>query len=260
MSASDDRVFNRQNVVCVITGSSRGFGRQLAFSIASRPLARLCLILTARSADALSHLKSQLQAQHSHLTVQLVVGDLSHQQTLHQLHQRILTCSAQTCDHVLLFHNAGSLFDPRLLLHQLHADRFPDLNQYYALNVTSLICLTSSFLTAFAGVHKKTIVNISSLASVQAMKGLAVYGSGKAARDSLIRSIALENPDVRCLNYAPGPLETDMAQILRSDSHLTDFFQKKENLLTPEVSAEKLMSLLQKDEYENGSHVDYYDV
>ena len=33
---------------------------------------------------------------------------------------------------------------------------------------------------------------------------------GKAARESYFRVLAAENPDLRILNYSPGPVDTDM--------------------------------------------------
>lgn len=43
--------------------------------------------------------------------------------------------------------------------------------------------------------------------------------SGKAARDMFFKVMALENPDVNVLNYAPGPLETDMFNCIRETSY-----------------------------------------
>lgn len=255
-----DSFFPASKVLCVLTGASRGFGRTIATRFARLPVTRLHFILTARSEADLLSLKHLLEEGSPSVTADVVVGSLGEKETLDRMHEQMVTCSGtEAWDQVLMVHNAGSLHDPSLLLQQLDRQSFDDLNQYFALNVTSLICLTSSFLTVFAGVGKKLLVNISSLASVQAMRGLAVYGSGKAARDSLIRSIAAENLDVRCISYAPGPMDTDMAQTLRTDSYLKEFFENSENILKPETSVEKLIHILTKNEFQNGAHVDFYE-
>ena len=51
--------------------------------------------------------------------------------------------------------------------------------------------------------------------------------SGKAARDMLFKTMAEESPGVRVLNYAPGPLDTDMqlqARTVTADSDLKKMF------------------------------------
>lgn len=45
-----------------------------------------------------------------------------------------------------------------------------------------------------------------------------VYILGKAARDMFFRVLALEYPDIRVLNYAPGPCDTDMQKKCREET------------------------------------------
>lgn len=95
--------------------------------------------------------------------------------------------------------------------------------------------------------------------------GWALYCAGKAARDMLFQVLALEEPNVRVLNYAPGPLDTDMQQLARETSVDPDMrkglqeLKAKGKLVDCKVSAQKLLSLLEKDEFKSGAHVDFYD-
>jgi len=82
---------------------------------------------------------------------------------------------------------------------------------------------------------------------------------GKAARDGYLRSVALEYPSIVAINYAPGPLETDMADCLKQEGFAQDFFNDPKNILKPVTSARRLLSLLEDQRFENGSHVDYFD-
>jgi len=94
----------------------------------------------------------------------------------------------------------------------------------------------------------------------------------KAARDMLHRSIALESEhregNVKTLNYAPGPMETDMQTEIRNgmraaESHLSEAFtamHEQGGLLDPGYSAKKLLRLLAEDDFVSGSHVDVYDL
>ena len=54
------------------------------------------------------------------------------------------------------------------------------------------------------------VVQISSLAAIQEIKSWGMYCIGKAARDMFMRVLALEEPKILSLSYAPGPLDNDM--------------------------------------------------
>lgn len=114
---------------------------------------------------------------------------------------------------------------------------------------------------------------MSSLAAVQAFDSWGVYCAGKAARDMYHKVLAEEqkkNParaTMRVLNYAPGPLDTNMQKEIR-ESPLVDkptqefFIQMRDNnqLVDPNASSDKLIALVAAGNYESGSHVDYFDI
>ena len=45
---------------------------------------------------------------------------------------------------------------------------------------------------------------------------LCLYFTGKAARNMFFQTLAKEDPNVRVLNWAPGPMETDMLALGRT--------------------------------------------
>jgi sepiapterin reductase len=72
--------------------------------------------------------------------------------------------------------------------------------------------------------------------------------------------------EVRVLNYAPGPLDTDMQKAIREmpevDPETQRFFiemKEKNQLVDCLVSADKLFSILYTSSWENGAHVDFFD-
>lgn len=71
-------------------------------------------------------------------------------------------------------------------------------------------------------VTKLEIVNVSSLAAVMSFESWGYYCAGKAARDMFHKTIALEhvNDGVVVINYAPGPLDTDMQKEIREGAHV----------------------------------------
>ena len=113
--------------------------------------------------------------------------------------------------------------------------------------------------------HWKTVVFITSIFATNPMNGFGPYGACKAARDSYTRVLAVENPAIRVLVYSPGPLDTEMLQNIRS-SHYDESVQKgikssyeKGEVLLPSTSVAKLVDILEKNTFENGKVIDYYD-
>lgn len=69
--------------------------------------------------------------------------------------------------------------------------------------------------------------------------------------------LAKEEPGVRVLNYAPGPVETTMRNQLLDESWMDEI--KSGEALTTEMTCDRLLRLLANDSYISGFHVDYYD-
>lgn len=73
-------------------------------------------------------------------------------------------------------------------------------------------------------------------------------------------------PSITILNYAPGPLDTNMQKNIREDKNcdkdVSEYFTKlfeEGNLLKPIDSAVKLIKILDDKSFKSGDHVDYYD-
>ncbi|XP_023385262.1 sepiapterin reductase isoform X2 [Pteropus vampyrus] len=190
-------------VVCVLTGASRGFGRALALLLAPLLSPGSMLVLNARNDESLQQLEAELGAGQPGLRVVRVPADLGSEAGL----QRLLGALRELprpdgLQRVLLINNAGTLVSKGFV--DL-AD--PDeMNSYWALNLTSMLCLTSSILKAFPDSPglSRTVVNISSLCALQPFKGWTLYCAGKAARNMMFQVLATEEPSVRVLSYAPG--------------------------------------------------------
>ena len=82
-----------------------------------------------------------------------------------------------------------------------------------------------------------------------------------------VRLSSPHNFQVRVLNYAPGPVITDMTtRDLQGDPNtepaLKEWSLKKMaegGYLQPEQTAERLATLLKDDAFKSGQHVDYFD-
>lgn len=117
-------------------------------------------------------------------------------------------------------------------------------------------------------------MNVSSLAAIQPFESWAVYCAAKAAREMFHRVLAEEQKKITSpvknllvLNYAPGPLDTNMQKEIREgllvDAPTREYFtQLKANdqLVDANVSSERLLKVLVDAQFESGSHIDFYDL
>lgn len=175
-----------------------------------------------------------------------------------------------------------------------------DMRRTIDLNVTSSLWLSARFARHMKEQDRRqhpitqqkkaaTLVNLSSLVAVSdEFLNMGIYSAGKAARERYHTLLAKEEWNDRnlrqeatssafesasspassaleILNYAPGPLETEMTDEIRVanalDAELQAQFQKP--LLDPSDSALKLIRLVEERDYfdwESGAHIDYYDL
>ncbi|XP_072783897.1 sepiapterin reductase [Taeniopygia guttata] len=263
---------------CVITGASRGFGRSLARLLAPQLGPGSALLLLARSAAALAELAAELSTGDtgsatgsatgsSELRVQCVAADLGCPEGLRRAGAALRELLQDASfGRLLVVNNAGSLGD--ISKSFLDLSDLEEINTYFSFNVSSALCLTCTALRAFGARpgSSRTVVNISSLCALEPFPSWALYCSGKAAREMLFRVLAREEPSVRVLSYAPGPLDTDMQLLARSrtaDPGMRQHFQglwEKGQLIDSSVSAQKLLRLLQEDSFPSGAHVDFFDI
>ena len=279
-------------ILLIVTGASRGFGRASALAFCQRRHPsdgrHIVAVLVGRSAVGLAETEEQLRRISSEwnddsirqrVVSRVVVANLGDLDTLDHTIDRILAqAEDDRFDECVLINNAGSLghIGPAM-----SAPSLIDLRQTVNLNITAALWLSvrimqwarqQSSCSGFS-LKKCAIVDVSSLVAIQPFPTLAVYSAGKAARDAYHNSMAQDfaaandesnNPlAIRILNYAPGPLEgTDMTQQLREadtlHASLKPHYQK--TLVDVHDSARALMDLLQSDMFDNGQHVDYYDL
>lgn len=255
-------------VLCIITGASRGFGRSIATEMSRLVQPGSVLVLAARSGDDLRALQAELaesEAGRAGLKVESVVADVGQTEGLDRIVRRAEEVYSADVDHMVLVNNAASLGDV-----SRYAKSFTDMaevDSYMSLNVSSALCLTAKVLQAFPqrpGL-RRTVINITSLCALQPFRSWVLYCTGKAAREMMFRVLTEEEPDLRVLNYSPGPLDTAMQMEARSttgDPSLRKSFSDKfaqGQLLTCEASCTKLMKLLLEDTYTSGAHIDVYD-
>ena len=212
------------------------------------------LLLINRSTCDTDHFKIeyQKQANQNELNIISVICNIGADQSFTFLGQF-------EADRTMLFNNAGVLGK----LEYIKDLTAKEISDAITTNLIGTLSLTSKVIKLFP---KTTIVNISSLAALQPFETWSLYATCKAGLDMFHKSIALENPDCRVLNYAPGPLDTRMQHEIRTkmpDCALKIQFidlNTNKKLIQPKDSAQKLVMLLAQNEFDNGAHVDFYDI
>lgn len=249
----------------LVTGASKGFGRSVAVA-----LAKNCnfkggseMVLVARNEDGLQKTRNCVLAANSILSVRTVVCDLGRLEALDQAISKALPENHESYATAVLINNAGSIGNIREPARS-HTSA-EEIQAYFDLNVTSVFSLTARFLSHFSPTSK-VIVNVSSLTAVQAMPYMSAYCTGKAARDMLHQCLACEEEDARVLNYAPGPMDTDMSIDIQNNCGnevSRTFFKEmreKGTILKTDDSAEKLVRILKGNDFKSGAHIDFYDI
>lgn len=279
----------------VIVGSSRGFGRSLLESVIKNDIIlssakRLLFILLSTSAAKAKSVFSEVYLSthgreynsqvDSHIDViveEVDLCDFSECQRACSVLDVALQHHRLPVRSMLAFINSGSV-DPVGPLLQSSHETESSMKHFMK---TTLVHINLNFLSFVAiaktlaryctsnTVHRARIVNISSLAAIQELYGMAIYSATKSARDSFMRSLALEidqdfkNRDIKFLSYAPGPMLTDLVKqsLISSKSRANHVKQSVPEFIDPHESADCCVRLLCNDsDWKSGSHLDFYDI
>jgi sepiapterin reductase len=300
----------QHHLAIYVTGASRGLGRALAVEFARSfgacPCA-LSLVCFARDARGLAATAAAVSAAAPSARVHAQAVDLAAggcagvEPAWRAAAAAVAAGGAGPPTRAILLHAAGSLGP----LGPLHAGGggggggdddgayVAALRAYVDLNLTSTVLLTRLFLRGLPAaadadappppppLPHHLVVNVSSLAAVQAMPSWGMYAVTRAARDMLASVVAADDAaaaaaaaaagaarrvPVKTLSYAPGPCDTDMQRECRespgldpgSRAHLAGLHASG-TLVDPSASAAKCARLVRADAYASGAHIDFYD-
>lgn len=186
--------------VAIVTGGSRGLGKELARQLLAEGLT---VIIDGRDTTELERAGIELEQAGELIAIAGDVADPNH--------AHALIAAAQNIGRLdLLVNNASTLGKtPLPEISQLDRATFDEL---FDVNVFAPIHLTQHALKLMARSDLATIVNVTSDAGVEAYATWGGYGATKAALEHVSRVLAaeLEGSSVRVLVFDPGDMNTAM--------------------------------------------------
>ena len=186
----------------LVTGASSGIGASFARLLAAQGCA---LVLVARRADRLHQLAGQLRKQHD-VTVEVLPADLAAASGLDAVAARLRSDPADGEPVELLVNNAARS------ARGTFAELTPaTIDAQIQLNVIALTRLAHAAAGAMLARGYGGILNVSSMASLTASPGTAVYSATKAFVTSLTESLHAEltGTDVHVSALLPGFTHTE---------------------------------------------------
>jgi uncharacterized protein len=179
----------------LVTGASSGIGAEFARALAAKGCD---LVLVARRADRLEALARELDQ----VKVTVMPADLTSDEGMAAVEQRLAAAPVE-----LLVNNAGVAGTGAFGSAPLER-----LEEIVRLNVLALMRLTHAAIGPMIAAGHGGIVNVSSLASDQPLRGVATYSASKAFVTSFTESLAAEvrGAGVHVTVLKPGYVWTEM--------------------------------------------------
>lgn len=203
---------NLDGRVAVVTGASRGFGREIAKTLAS---AGASVALVARHKEALERVVQECQGAERHAWY---VADVSNPSAVECMAAGVLQRFGRVD---ILVNNAGiNIRKP------LAEFTFEEWQSVIATNLYGPMLCSKAFIKAMVAQSYGRIVNIASMMARVALPQRTAYCASKAGLVGMTRALALElAPHKITVNsISPGPFATEMNTPLLNDAALNAEF------------------------------------
>ena len=217
--------------VALITGASRGLGREVARLYAARGMP---LILTARGEEALGEAAAELEPLTSVVALAGDVADRAHA-------ERLVGIGLEQFGRIDVLVNNASSIGPSPM--PTVEDYPPEaLEEVLRANLVGPLQLIQLVLPGMRARGQGVVVNVSSDAAVEPYPTWGGYGASKAALEQLSRVLAveLEGSGIRVYIVDPGDMNTELHRQAEPGVDLS-------GLPGPEIPAPAFLHLLEAD-------------
>ncbi len=196
----------------LITGASRGLGRELAIAFAREGTAQLVLI--ARDQKSLNETASLVMKSSPETKVHLIAADLSYAENIERIVAQVLH-AFQGKLHVLV--NNASILGPTPMPFLLDYP-LDDFHRVINTNLIAPYLLIQKLLASMLENHG-SIINVTSDAGITGYPGWGAYGISKFGLEGLSQTWAseLEGTGVHVNWVDPGNLNTEMHRAAEPD-------------------------------------------
>lgn len=198
---------NENAKVALITGATRGIGKQIALELASQGY-NIALNYRKQN-EELEALKKEIESQNvKYLTV---YGDVSNYEDVEKFIKEIIKEFGKID---VLVNNAGITKD--MLLMRMKKEDFENVID---VNLIGTFNVTKNVIPYMMKARNGKIVNISSVVGISGNAGQTNYSASKAGiigfTKSLAKEVASRNINVNAI--APGFIKTDMTDVLKEE-------------------------------------------
>ena len=202
--------------VALITGGSRGLGREMAYALAQ---GGAHIALVARDTEQLKISADGVRERGAE--AETFVADVTNEDQVARLQQDVLARFGRVD---ILINNAGIN-----IRKQVQEFTLEEWNRVIATNLTSAFLLCRAFVPQMKGRGYGRIINMTSIMSHVSIAGRTAYSSSKAGLLGFTKSLALElaQDGITVVGISPGPFGTEMNTSLMNDPVLNAQFLSK---------------------------------
>lgn len=195
------------NQVALITGGTRGIGREIALTLAKQGY-NIALNYRTEN-EELEELKNMIEKEQ--VECLLVKGDVSHFEECEQFVKQIIEKFGKID---VLVNNAGITKDT--LLARMKKE---DFEQVLEVNLVGTFNVTKNVISYMMKARKGRIINISSVVGISGNAGQTNYAASKAGIIGFTKSLAKEvaSRNILVNSIAPGFIKTNMTEVLKEE-------------------------------------------
>ena len=193
------------NKVALITGGTRGIGKEIAYTLAEE---NYDIIINYRT-EELMKLKKEIEQKR--VRCLLLKGDVSNFEDCKKLVEEAIN----RMNHIdVLVNNAGITKD--MLLMRMKPE---DFNEVINVNLIGTFNMTKNVINYMMKERKGRIINVSSVVGISGNAGQTNYAASKAGIIGFTKSLAKEvaSRNILVNAIAPGFIQTDMTNILKEN-------------------------------------------